>query len=521
MYVLIDIEVALVNNRQNQAVYHDCYSTLISNGYTRVLSLTMAASDLHDIATKWLYGFSQGLASGNPSFVSELFTEDSWLRDVLTFSWDSRSLRGPSAIAAYLKESLKTIDIANVALDMARSGMEPQLSPHIPGGVEFGFVFETVIGFHRGHTRLTRTGDAYKAIVVFTTMDELKGYPESKTFVKADRCQIETDPQVLIVGAGHCGIQIAARFKQMGISALVVDRNRRVGDAWRNRYPSLHLHTIKDFSQSERSELSVDASTILIDFVALYQPFPSDWPEFIPKDKLADWFEQYVINQDLVVWNSSTLVPKPAYNQATRRWTVNIKRADRSSVTLHPLHIIMAIGFMNKPRIPDVPGKSDFKGKIMHTSDFSSTYPVSDFRNKHLVIVGAGNSSGDISQFLVSSPNSSPASITIVQRSSTCVASLSTFTGQMKPIWPPSSVTPIEVADFRANAMPTALVRKININMAPIFKGMDKDMFDGLTEAGMRLNYGSDDSGPGILVRETASGLCEAQHPSNITMTSC
>ena len=38
---------------------------------------------------------------------------------------------------------------------------------------------------------------------------------------------------------------MAARFKQMKIPALIIERNARVGDNWRKRYPSLTLHTVK------------------------------------------------------------------------------------------------------------------------------------------------------------------------------------------------------------------------------------------------------------------------------------
>ena len=47
----------------------------------------------------------------------------------------------------------------------------------------------------------------------------------------------------MIVGGGQTGLQVAARFKQMDIPALVVERNARIGDGWRKRYPSLTLHT--------------------------------------------------------------------------------------------------------------------------------------------------------------------------------------------------------------------------------------------------------------------------------------
>lgn len=45
------------------------------------------------------------------------------------------------------------------------------------------------------------------------------------------------------VGGGQTGLHLAARFKQMNILALVVEREARIGDVWRKRYPSLTLHT--------------------------------------------------------------------------------------------------------------------------------------------------------------------------------------------------------------------------------------------------------------------------------------
>ena len=42
------------------------------------------------------------------------------------------------------------------------------------------------------------------------------------------------------VGAGHNGLATAAQLKSMGIDALVVDTQKRVGDNWRLRYRYVH-----------------------------------------------------------------------------------------------------------------------------------------------------------------------------------------------------------------------------------------------------------------------------------------
>ncbi len=43
-------------------------------------------------------------------------------------------------------------------------------------------------------------------------------------------------------GAGQGGLTVAARLKQLGLETLIIDRNPRIGDSWRNRYHQLVLH---------------------------------------------------------------------------------------------------------------------------------------------------------------------------------------------------------------------------------------------------------------------------------------
>ena len=63
----------------------------------------------------------------------------------------------------------------------------------------------------------------------------------------------------------------------------------RVGDNWRNRYHALTLH-----NQVQVNHLP-------------YMPFPPNWPTYIPKDKLANWFEAYVESLELNYWTGTEL----------------------------------------------------------------------------------------------------------------------------------------------------------------------------------------------------------------------
>ena len=47
---------------------------------------------------------------------------------------------------------------------------------------------------------------------------------------------------MLVVGGGQAGLSIAARLEQLQVDTLIVDREERIGDNWRNRYHALTLH---------------------------------------------------------------------------------------------------------------------------------------------------------------------------------------------------------------------------------------------------------------------------------------
>jgi cation diffusion facilitator CzcD-associated flavoprotein CzcO len=50
------------------------------------------------------------------------------------------------------------------------------------------------------------------------------------------------DPTVVIIGGGHVGLEVAARLKYLDVPTLVLEKNSRIGDNWRNRYDGLCFH---------------------------------------------------------------------------------------------------------------------------------------------------------------------------------------------------------------------------------------------------------------------------------------
>ena len=82
-----------------------------------------------------------------------------------------------------------------------------------------------------------------------------------------------------------------------------------------------------------------------------YMPFPPSWPAYIPKDKLANWFESYVEALELNFWTGTELAGG-SYDERAQRWTVTLRRADGSERTMRPRHVVMATGVSGIPSSP-------------------------------------------------------------------------------------------------------------------------------------------------------------------------
>lgn len=230
----------------------------------------------------------------------------------------------------------------------------------------------------------------------------------------------------------------------------------------------------------------------------MYQPYPSNYPNFPSKDDVANWHEMYAITQDLVIWNNSSLDSSspPKYDDETKQWDLVVRRHGEG-IRLHPRHIVIATGTLGVPRYPSVDHK-DFEGKVIHAAIYKG---AKDYVGKRIIVIGAGNTAADICQDLALG---GAASVTMVQRSSTCVISDKTMAEKFEQRWP--AAVPTEISDFKVTSMPLDLVRKISIVNKDATMAKDKELHAGLEAAGMKLNQGTDGSGQAILLFERFSG---------------
>ena len=211
--------------------------------------------DAREVAKHWFDAFSEYIGSRNVSAAANLFLADGFWRDTLALTWEFRTFEGISAVECFLHDALATSGFTNLQLNDTSIGLL-QPFPDL-AWIQAFFAFETNVGKGTGVLRIVPTATQHwKAHVVYTNLDELKGHPErcgafrnaepfhaSLPKLRQEETGFEnSEPAVLIIGAGQSGLTVAARLKLLGVPTLVVDRNTRVGDQWRGRYESLCLH---------------------------------------------------------------------------------------------------------------------------------------------------------------------------------------------------------------------------------------------------------------------------------------
>ena len=444
--------------------------------------------DISVAADQWLAQFEDALAKSNGGALKALFHPDSYWRDVLALSWNTQTVNGRDAILKELQAHAGRAAPRGFAVDPDRAAPR-QVTRAGTSAIEAIFKFETAVGRGDGILRLipdVADGNKLKAWTLLTALEELKGFEEqlgtarprgsaySRDFRgpnwldlrKAAAEYADRDPTVLVIGGGQSGLCIAARLKQLQVDTLIVDREARIGDNWRNRYHALTLH-----NQVQVNHLP-------------YMLFPPNWPTYIPKDKLANWFESYVESMELNFW-TATEFEGGLYDEKEARWTVVLRRADGSKRTMHPRHVVLATGVSGIPSLPELPGLKDFSGTVIHSSQYTDG---EEWTGKKALVIGTGNSGHDIAQDL----HSSGADVTLVQRSPTLIVSIEP---SAQLVYTPYNEGTLDDNDLISSSIPLPLARKSHAMTTEKSKELDKELLAGLQRAGFKLDFGEDDTG--------------------------
>ena len=465
------------------------------------------------VASAWLARFGNALAERDAHAAAAMFEEDCYWRDLVSFTWNIRTMEGRAQIQAMLEATLAQVRPSQWKLEGEATEA---------GSITEAWVtFETAVARGRGHLRL-REGRCW---TLLTTMTELKGHEEKtgSNRVKGAEHGVQqgrkswlerktddeaalgttTQPYCVIIGGGQGGIGLGARLKRLGVPTIILEKNARAGDSWRNRYRSLCLH-----------------DPVWYDHLP-YLPFPNDWPVFAPKDKIGDWLEMYTKVMELNYWHS-TEATSAQFDSATQTWTVQALREGKP-VTLHPKHVVFALGVSGFPNVPKITGADTFEGDQHH----SSKHPGGEaYRGKKCVVLGSNNSAHDICADLWEHG----ADVTMIQRSSTHIAPSESLMqlalgGLYSEEAVKSGIT-TDKADLIFASVPYKIMHTFHIPVYAEMKKRDADLYSRLEKAGFQLDFGDDGSGLFMKYLRRGSGYyidvgaCELIANGSVTLKS-
>ena len=183
--------------------------------------------------------------------------------------------------------------------------------------------------------------------------------------------------QVLVIGGGMSGVLAAVRLQEAGLPFVVIEKNSSVGGTWfENRYPGAR----------------VDVSNHL--YCYSFEPAHHWTQYFAQQPELRKYFEDVVSNHHLQEnIRLNTEVTRAVYDEDKNLWTVDTIDASGNTETHVVNSVISAVGQLNRPKLPDVPGVEEFQGQWCHSADWDTDM---DYRGKRVIVVGAGASAFQI-----------------------------------------------------------------------------------------------------------------------------
>ncbi len=184
----------------------------------------------------------------------------------------------------------------------------------------------------------------------------------------------ETDFRVAVIGAGMSGLLTAHRLTQAGVDVVVLEKNPEVGGTWyENQYPGCRVDNPNhnySYSFAQRH----------------------DWPlHFSTQDVLLDYFRDCA--QEFGVRDRirfDTEVVSATWHDDDAAWTLVVRTTDGTEDTVTAQAVVSAVGQLNRPRYPDIPGRDTFTGTAFHSARWDHDAPIDGAR---VAVIGTGASS--------------------------------------------------------------------------------------------------------------------------------
>lgn len=191
---------------------------------------------------------------------------------------------------------------------------------------------------------------------------------------KLDEVSGDREFRVVVIGAGMSGLAAAHRLGEAGVPFTVFERNADVGGVWlENDYPGCQL----------------DTSNFCYSYSFAQQP---GWRfQYSRRDSILEYFQNFAETQSLrrhIRFGSE--ITSATFDEDAAIWRLTVRNtADGSEETVEAHAVISAVGQLNRPALPDTPGRDSFQGDSWHTARWNHSV---DLSGKQVIVVGTGAS---------------------------------------------------------------------------------------------------------------------------------
>lgn len=193
----------------------------------------------------------------------------------------------------------------------------------------------------------------------------------------------EEELDVLVVGAGFCGLYLLDRLRERGFKVRVFEAGADLGGVWHwNCYPGARVDSACWIYQFSHEEVWRDWS----------------WSELYPGyAELRAYFEHVDAKLDLSRdVRCETMVREANFDESERRWRVRASGQGGEDVSVRARYVVMCTGSSSKPYIPEIEGLDTFAGPCHHTA----LWPQGgiDLTGMRVGVIGTGASGVQIAQ---------------------------------------------------------------------------------------------------------------------------
>ena len=178
------------------------------------------------------------------------------------------------------------------------------------------------------------------------------------------------DFTVTVIGAGMGGLNAALQLRQAGFPFTVIEKNAGVGGTWwENRYPGARVDTA---SRSYTHLFGVDF------------PYPNPFCEWRENVKYFNWVsDEFDLRRHIEFETEARAL---RWDEAAGEWEIELVGPDGAR-TIRSRAVITAVGFLNRPNIPEIAGREDFAGPSWHTARWPEG---ADLTGKRVAVIGTG-----------------------------------------------------------------------------------------------------------------------------------